>query len=507
MSAGNARGYLLALLLGAATTLSFAPVGAWPIGLASLAGLFYLWRDGKPGNAALTGFCFGLGLYGSGVSWVYISMHDYGAMPAPLAALATLLFAAYLALWPALAGYLQARLPARGLPGLAIPAAWCLTEWLRGWVFTGFPWLGIGYAHTDGPLAGLAPVVGVHGLNFAAALVATLLVAVTRGLVIHTPWSQRWQALTALTLVLCGGWLCGFVGWSAPHQEPVRVALLQGNIAQDLKFEEGRFETTLEGYRRLIEAHPATLIVLPETALPRMLHTIPRGYLDLLGDLARTRGADLVFGVPLAESQQRYFNSVVTLGASPQQRYDKAHLVPFGEFIPFGFRWFVDLMKIPLGDFTRGSDSPQALTLGSQRLAINICYEDLFGEEIIRQLPTATMLANVSNIAWFGNSLAPHQHLQISRMRALETARPMLRATNTGMTAVIDHHGRVLQALPPFTAGALVADVQATSGLTPYAYSGNWPAISLSVLLLLSGLLSGLLSRQRRRGAPAQPPA
>ncbi len=503
MSTRGAGRYCLALLLGAGTTLSFAPVGAWPIGLLALAGLFCLWRDAAPGNAALTGFIFGLGLYGSGVSWVYISMHDYGAMPAPLAALATLLFAAYLALWPALAGYTQARLPARAARTLAIPAAWCLTEWLRGWVFTGFPWLGIGYAHTDGPLAGLAPLVGVHGLNFAAALAAVLLAAISRGFARSTPWSQRSKPVAALALLLGGSWLAGFVGWAVPHQDPVRVALLQGNVSQELKFEEGRFETTLEGYRRLIEAHPATLIVLPETALPRMLHTIPRRYLDLLGALARTSGADLVFGVPLAESQQRYFNSVVTLGASPQQRYDKAHLVPFGEFVPFGFRWFVDLMKIPLGDFTRGSDIPQALTLGSQRLAINICYEDLFGEEIIRQLPTATMLVNVSNIAWFGNSLAPHQHLQISRMRSLETARPMLRATNTGMTAVIDHHGRVLQALPPFTAGALVADVQATSGLTPYAYSGNWPAISLSVLLLLSGLLL----RQRRRGAPAQPPA
>ncbi len=503
MSVSGASRYVLALLLGAGTTLSFAPVGAWPIGLLALAGLYYLWRDATPGTAALTGFSFGLGLYTSGVSWVYISMHDYGAMPAPLAALATLLFAAYLALWPALAGYLQARLPARGVPWLAIPAAWCLTEWLRGWIFTGFPWLGIGYAHTDGPLAGLAPLVGVHGLNFAAALVAVLLVAIACGSVPHTPWSRRLKPAAALTLLLGASWLTGFVGWAVPHQDPVRVALLQGNISQELKFEEGRFEATLEGYRRLIEAHPATLVVLPETALPRMLHTIPRRYLDELAELALARGADLVFGVPLAESQERYFNSVVTMGASPQQRYDKAHLVPFGEFIPFGFRWFVDLMKIPLGDFTRGSASPRALMLGSQRLAINICYEDLFGEEIIRQLPAATMLVNVSNIAWFGDSLAPHQHLQISRMRSLETARPMLRATNTGMTAVIDHRGRVLGSLKPFTAEALTANVQATSGLTPYVRSGNWPAISASVLLLLSGLSLG----QRRRDAPGRPPA
>ena len=506
MSTGGASRYLLALLFGAGTTLSFAPVGAWPIGLLTLAGLFYLWQDPRADRAALTGFCFGLGLYGSGVSWVYISMHDYGAMPAPLAALATLLFAAYLALWPALAGYTQARLPPRAAPWLAIPATWCLTEWLRGWVFTGFPWLGIGYAHTDGPLAGLAPLVGVHGINFAAALVGVLAAAIARGFVSGTPWSQRLKPAAALTLLLGGSGLSGLVQWAVPHQDRLRVALLQGNVSQDLKFEEGRFEATLETYRRMIEAHPATLVVLPETALPRMLHSIPPRYLDDLENLARARGANLVFGVPLAESQQRYFNSVVTLGISPRQRYDKAHLVPFGEFIPPGFRWFVDWMKIPLGDFTRGASDPQPITLGAQKLAINICYEDLFGEEIIAQLPAATLLVNVSNIAWFGDSLAPHQHLQISRMRSLETARPMLRATNTGMTAVIDHQGRVLHSLRAFTTGALVVEVQPTTGLTPYVRGGNWPAISASALALLAALLSARLGRQRR-GAPGRPPA
>ena len=487
----------LALLLGAATTLSFAPLGAWLLGLTTLAGLALLWYQATPRAAAITGFAFGLGLYGSGVSWVYVSMHDYGAMPMPLAGLATLLFAAYLALWPALAGFLQARLGA-GAPGwLLVPAAWSLTEWLRGWVFTGFPWLGVGYAHTDGPLAGLAPIIGVHGLNFCAVLVAVLAAGAVLGFAGRTSRRSGMAAAFGAALLLATAWGLGLAEWATPHQAPVRVALLQGNVAQDLKFEEGRFEATLAGYRRLVEASPATLIALPETALPRMLQAIPPRYLDDLARLAKARQSDLIFGVPFAQSNSRYFNSVVTLGASASQRYDKAHLVPFGEFIPFGFRWFVDAMKIPLGDFTGGSATPQALALGTQRVAINICYEDLFGEEIIRQLPAATILLNVSNIAWFGASLAPHQHLQISRMRALETARPMLRATNTGMTAVVDHRGRVLQSLPAFTEGALLADVQGFSGATPYTRFGNWPIVSFCLLVV--AWAAGAAWRRRRR--------
>ena len=500
MTRGRAGSPALAMLLGAATTLSFAPVGAWQLGLATLAGLALLWHAATPRASAIAGFAFGLGLYGSGVSWVYVSMHDHGAMPMPLAALATLLFAAYLALWPALAGFLQARLRA-GAPGwLLIPAAWCLTEWLRGWVFTGFPWLGVGYAHSDGPLAGLAPIIGVHGLNFCAALLSVLCAGAVHGVAGRTSRRNGLAAALGAALLLATAGGLGRAEWATPHQAPVRVALLQGNVAQDLKFEEGRFESTLESYRRLVEAHPATLIALPETALPRMLQAIPPRYLDDLARLAKARDSDLIFGVPFAESQSRYFNSVVTLGASSSQRYDKAHLVPFGEFIPFGFRWFVDAMKIPLGDFTSGSATPQALALGAQRIAVNICYEDLFGEEIIRQLPAATILLNVSNIAWFGASLAPHQHLQISRMRALETSRPMLRATNTGMTAVIDHRGRVLRTLPAFTEGALLAAVQGYSGTTPYTRFGNWPMVSLSLSIVA-------WAAWRRRPSQARPQA
>ena len=500
---GGLRTAALALILGAATTASFAPTGWWWLGPVTLAGLIWLWRGASPRTCVLAGFAFGLGLYGTGISWVYVSMHEYGDMPVPLAALATLLFASYLALWPALAGFVQGRLAGVAPACLIVPSAWCLAEWLRGWIFTGFPWLGLGYAHTDGPLAGFAPVIGVHGINFVVALVATLAAALAAGLARRPPGgplSRRWRTALLIMGVLGAGAALRSVQWAEPHGSPLRIALLQGNIAQDLKFDEGRFDATLALYRRLVEAHPATLVVLPETALPRMQHAIPPKFLADLAALARARGADIVYGVPLAESRDRYFNSALSLGESMPQRYDKAHLVPFGEFVPWGFRWFVDAMRIPLGDFTSGSTRPEPMQLGGQRVAVDICYEDLFGEEIIRQLPAATLLVNISNIAWFGDSLAPQQHLQISRMRAIEGARPMLRATNTGMTAMIDHRGRVLGQLAPFTEGALVGTVQAMQGATPYARAGNWPAIGFSALALL-------WAAARARGARARRPS
>ncbi len=495
-----------ALMAGAGMTLTFAPVGAWWLQPLLLAVLFALWRSATPGRAAATGFAFGIGWFCGGVSWVYISMHDVGGMPMLIAAAATLLFAMVLSGYTALAGWLQARLShaARAPwlhPLLVLPAALTLCEWLRGWVFTGFPWIAPGYAHTDGPLAGFAPLVGVHGLTFVAALAASLMTHAVFGVIGRKPLvGALLKPASALAVVLaCGAGLAG-VEWTVAAGKPLGVSLLQGNIAQEMKFVEGRFESTMNTYARLAEQQPASLIVLPETALPRMLHTIPRTALERLDTLASQRGATLITGVPRAEPQPggaaRYFNSALTLGRDAGQHYDKSHLVPFGEFIPYGFRWFVNLMNIPLGDFTSGGAGQTPLRVGDQRIAINICYEDLFGEEIIRQLPEATLLLNLSNLGWFGDSLAPHQHLQAGRMRALETGRPMLRATNSGATAVIDARGRVTHALPFFTEGGLTATVQGRSGATPYTLTGNWLVIALCVLAL-----AGAAWRARRRAA------
>jgi len=489
--------------LGALTVAGFAPLNWWWLPPLTLAGLITLWRGAATGRAALLGFAFGLGWFCAGISWVYVSMHYVGGMPAVLAGAATLLFASYLALFPALAGWLQARL-AGGLEvgfwrhALLIPAAWGFSEWLRGWVFTGFPWVALGYAHTDGPWAGYAPLLGIVGMDTLNALAAALL-----AYILQLVWQRaRARALLApaATLLASGALGLGLaqIEWTQAAGAPMKVSLLQGNIPQELKFVPGRFESTLATYQQLIEAHPADLIVLPETALPRMLHQIPPEYLQGLAQAARARGANLIVGVPRAESETRYFNSAISLGTARVQTYDKSHLVPFGEFIPFGFRWFVDMLQMPLGDFTSGGSAQAPLLLGGQKVALNICYEDLFGEEIIAPLPDATLLVNLSNIAWFGDSLAPHQHLQISRMRALETGRPMLRATNTGATAVIDAHGKVSAQLPFFTAGALTANVQGRSGATPYVRWGNWPAV-----IFCAAVLALCAWRARRVRQPA----
>ena len=489
----QARAPLAAFLLGAATVAGFAPLGLAPLPVLGAAGLLWLWQGAAtPRRAAALGFAYGLGLFLAGVSWVYVSLHQFGAMPAPLAAVATLLFCAFLALYPALAGYLQARIA--GPPAvrqlLLIPALWVLTEWLRSWVFTGFPWLILGYSQTDTPLGGYAPVAGVFALSWLVWLCAGLLLALARA-------GTRGRALAAFSLIFALGWGLAHIEWTQPLGAPVTVSLLQGNIAQDLKWDAARFASTVQLYQRMIERSAARLTILPETAIPRFLDSIDPELVRVLEHSARSHGGDLILGLPLREAPGRYYNSALTLGVSPNQRYDKIHLVPFGEFNPPGFGWVLSALKIPLADFTRGNAAQAPLALAGQNIAVDICYEDAFGGEIIRFLPEATLLVNVSNVAWFGDSLAPHQHLQISRMRALETGRGMLRATNTGMTAIIDHRGRVTAVLAPFTQGTLTGSAQGRSGATPFVRWGNAP------LVLLALLACGLYAlRYRKSAAP-----
>jgi apolipoprotein N-acyltransferase len=482
----------VAVVAGAAAVAGFAPAGAFPLTIIALAVLLFLWQAAPTARAAAAlGFAFGAGLFGVGASWVYVSLHDFGMMPAPLAALATFLFCAILSLYPAAAGWCYARLRARPWAAalLAFPAVWTLSEWLRGWVFTGFPWLAVGYSETDSPLAGLAPVLGVFGVSWATALLAALVFLFTTA-----GGRARFASGGGIALLLAATYALSLVSWSAPEGAPLRVALLQGNIPQDLKFQERRYAATLDTYRRLVAASDARLIVLPETAVPRFFDTVDPHYWEDLDRLAREKRADVLVGVPYRDAQGRYFNSMISLGVSPPQIYSKSHLVPFGEFVPPGFRWIVDNVAIPLADFSRGPERARPLALAGQRVAPNICYEDAFGEEIVRQLPEATLLVNASNVAWFGDSLAPAQHLQMSRMRALETARYMLRATNTGITAVIDERGRVRAQLPPFVEGALQGEARGYSGATPYVRWANVPVLALCALALS---LSGWLARRR----------
>jgi apolipoprotein N-acyltransferase len=482
---------LLALLLGVLHAISFRSDVGWVVEIVALAGLFALAEESAEWRSAGTlGMAFGLGWFVCGIYWIFISVHTYGQVAAPLAALATLLLAAYLSLYPALALALAAfwsRAIRAGPTFVAVVGPlWMFAELARGTFLTGFPWMGTGYAHVGGPLAGFAPLLGVYGTALSAALMAAALSWLARQ---GRSGNRRRRA--GVLALLFGLPLCGMglrqIDWSHPSGRPITVRLIQGNIPQDVKFDPSRFESTVATYLALIERKPADLIVLPETALPEFLNDVPDPVIDRLRHDAATSHAALAFGVPIADSPTVYTNSVIAFdpGRSGAQRYDKSHLVPFGEFVPFGFRWFVDLMHIPLGDFTGGSRDQKPLELAAQRVAFNICYEDLFGEVIVRQAAAANLLVNVSNVAWFGDSQALPQHLQLSRMRAIEAARPMLRATNTGMTAALDPKGQVLGVLRPYTTDSLDMSVQPVSGTTPYVAIGNLGPLMVGVLLLL----------------------
>lgn len=449
--------------------------------------LFLLWQDARsPRAAAMMGFQFGFGLFAAGIGWIYVALHDYGGMNAPLALLATALFAAFLALFPALAGYVQARIGGGRLRMLlAMPVCWVLAEWLRGLIFTGFPWLVFGYSQAaDSPLAGYAPLLGVYGVSLGVALSAGVAA-------LFFKW-RRWDgfgklALAAFLLLWVAGTALRGIEWTQPQGEPLEVSLLQGNVPQEMKFDEARYEDTLNLYRRMIAQSDARLVVLPETALPQLRQDLPRDFVDFVRQSARANDGDVLIGAFERDENRRYYNSVFSLGEAKSQSYRKNHLVPFGEFIPLRplLGWFInDVLNIPMGDLASGGPMQPPLAVAGQKVAVNICYEDVFGEEIIRALPRATLLVNVTNDAWYGHSHAAIQHDQIAQMRALETGRMMLRATNTGVTSVIGVDGRVRRQLPQHVQAALTAEVQGYSGSTPYVRFGNSLVLALLALLL-----------------------
>jgi len=480
---------VIALVAGAATVLAFAPLGAWPVALVALAYLAHRWMA-APRRCFIDGFWFGLGLFGAGVSWIYISMTQFGGMPPVLAAIATAAFCAFLALFPAAAGWLQARVPAgprlRAL--LLIPAAWTLAEWLRIWVLTGFPWLAVGYAAAGWPLQGYAPLAGVLGVSFATlALAGALALLVTR--------RPRTLALALALAIPVAGEALRHVRWTEPAGAPFSVTLLQGNIPQEMKFRPERYQQTLDAYARLVESSKARLIVAPETAIPNFLDRIDPAYLARLEAAARANAGDLLLGVPSRSAAGELYNSVISLGSAPRQLYHKAHLVPFGEIVPPGFAWSLRIVSIPLSDFSRGAPEQPPLAVAGQRVAVNVCYENVFGDEIAGAAARSTLLVNLSNVAWFGDSLAPGQHLQIARLRAVESGRMHLAATNTGVTAAVDRDGRVLAQLPQFTEGALAVTAQGYAGATPYLRWRDWPIVLASLLILAAAVFAARRSR------------
>ncbi|UOD51101.1 apolipoprotein N-acyltransferase [Orrella daihaiensis] len=520
-------------LFGGVYALTFAPgpLPAWSLAWTQIVMLAVLahWAFSQPPRrAAITGMIFGAVQFLTGLYWLTISMHVYGQLALPLAWLALLLFSAYLALYPAFAGWVCAWLlkdsnqtKPSSLIWLATvwASAWTAAELLRGFIFTGFPWLSTAYGQTDSWLAGWAVIVGAPGTTWviawiAGAVAATLRAEATQNDSSFTP--KRGIALAVAILLVFIGASLQQTSFTKPTGEPLTVRLIQGNVDQGVKFDAMRFEQTHQHHIELArhQSAPAAdtpapeLIMLPETVIPRLSHQVPaRHWQDWIA-IADSNGSTLMLGAPLyGPESDRYTNSVIAIDANSapanlsqglaDARYDKQHLVPFGEFVPTGFRWFIDLMRIPLGDFTAGNEQQTPFSVRSQRIAPNICYEDIFGQELLPAVRQgATILANFSNLGWFGDSSALRQHWQMARFRSMETRRPTLRATNTGMTGAIDPAGRTIAVLPTMAAGYVDVQVQGHEGLTPYARWGNYPA-----WVLAWGILVVALVRRRRSSA------
>ena len=486
---------LFCALIGAASMFSFAPFGWWPLQIATLAFLFYqVGMDTNVRRSSLLGWAFGFGWSVAGMHWLYITMNRFGDVPGPLAVLFVCLLGAYMGLFSAFATgastWLRKRftVPVTSFLFLVLPFAWGLSEWMRGWIMTGFPWVAAGYAHNTSPLGGYAPLIGVYGVGVIAALCAGCLAMLTQ--------KKRLLGAGVLAATMAAGFGLTLVQWTHPEGQPLSVRLIQGNIAQQEKFDPEHVARTLELYRAQLMAKPADLIALPETAVVRLPENLPPDYLPAFQQYATATNSHLIFGIPLSDGPGQYANSVVGYTPDGQAyRFDKHHLVPFGEFVPAGFRWFVDMMRIPLGDMTRGRELQAPFAVKDQLVLPNVCYEDVFGEEIALQLRSAarpaTMLLNVSNLAWFGESIAIPQHLQISQMRAIETGRPMLRATNSGATAVIDGRGKIVKALPNYAPGVLETQVQGMAGMTPFIRFGNYTLLVLAALALAAAWFSG----------------
>ena len=493
-----ARGLGLPLLAGAACVFGFAPFYWWPLPIGMLAVLFFTCaRSASPLQAGLSGFAFGLGYFLAGVSWIYISLHEFGAMPAPLAALAVFLVCAFLALYPAAAGWIAVRWGGRAGSRLALmAAAFVILEWMRGWVFSGFPWLTLGTSQVpSSPLAGFAPLAGAYGTSLAVTLAAALLATLADGF-----RGSRYRAIGALAVLFIAGAVAKSMSWGTQVADPVTIALLQGNVPQQLKWREEVRAKTLVDYREMVHEARARIVVLPETALPAFFDQLPPDYLQDLRDHARASGKDILMGTVERQFRGReefdYYNSLLNLTAPGDPAYRKRHLVPFGEYIPPGFKWILAILQIPLSDFAVPEGKPQVVAAAGRRFGVAICYEDIFGEEVIEVLPEAEILLNVSNDAWFGESFAADQHLQASQMRALETSRWMVRSTNTGVTAAIDENGRVVARLPQFTRGTLVQAVPPRSGTTPYARWGNTAALLLAAAIAVAAWRTARTSPQ-----------
>ena len=494
--------WLLSLIVGALTTLAFAPFDLSGLVFVTLAIAFYFWNKLPAKQAAFNAWLFGLGLQCSGVSWIYYSLHVHGSAPVIFAVILVFLLCCYLSLYTALSVYVINRF----LPGksafrfiLFYPASWIIFEWLQGYVMTGFAWMQLGYTQIDYPLSGYAPIFGNHAVSGLIALTAGgLVLFASRTMPIK---SRAGIAVVSLIFISwsSAAWF-KTVNWTQADGEALTVSVMQGNIPQQDKWKTHMRPITMQRYRALslTQTDDVDLIVWPETAVPDYQHRIGPFVEQLKRDM-KGRDTELLFGLFVRSDEGRLLNSVMTINGDV---YHKRHLVPLGEYIPLRFliEFFNRFVKIPMSDIASGDDEQPLLTVKGVPLGVSICFEEAFSRDVIGDLPKAKILLNVSNDAWFEDSIEPHQHHAIARMRALEAGRYMVRSTNTGITSFIGPHGEVIQRLPQFKVAVLKGEIQPMSGATPFVRWGDAMILILSVLLL-SGFA---LQCYRRKVAEAE---
>jgi apolipoprotein N-acyltransferase len=483
---------LIGFVLGCAMSLSFAPYGLSLLAPVLLLPLLYVCMNVSPRDAAAHAFWFGFGMFLAGTYWIYISVHVFGNAALWIALLLMVGLALIMAMLVGIAGWLISRL-SQGETWqmlLVAPAAWVLIEWTRGWIFTGFPWLALGYGQIDGLFAGWAPVLGIYGVSFMLLVSSTAVIVM-----LMSTGVQRIVGLGAILLPWLLGGLLQIPAWTEPAGKPIRVSIVQAGVSQDKKWDSNQLKPIMEFYRRsTLSVADSEIVVWPEVAIPALDDQV-KNYINLIRNDLRGSRRSVVFGILERsferDDQGKIYNSVFLVGGrQPQlQSYRKRHLVPFGEYfpVPDSVREWMRMQNLPHSDLSAGEAvQPLLEAANGARLAVAICYEDAYGAEQLYALPEASLLINVSNDAWFGDSIAPHQHLEIARMRALEVGRNAIRSTNTGISAFIAYDGELLDVGRQFQAELMTADVEPRQGMTPYARMGNAPIIALCLAIIAS---------------------
>jgi apolipoprotein N-acyltransferase len=490
--------WLIALCAGAMVPLAFAPFNTWHPAFSYLVFIpvslfFYLILTAWSARQAFKlGWLFGVGLFAAGVSWLYVAIHDFGQAHWSLAFILTAAFVAFVALYYGLLALSIVKLRDAGLFSektfllFYLPLLWVLFEWLRSWLLTGFPWLLIGYPMIETPFSGMIPILGIYGMSWLVALVSSMICAVVVARIHFMP------VLLLLGLLLTVGWQAGKLQWSQPAGESLSVALIQGNVNQSMKWDRQQLEKTKRLYVSLSEPHwdSHDLIIWPENAIPVFYHTLENNFYQQLKEKARQTNTELVTGLPVFnEAQMQYYNSMTNLGAQ-QGFYFKTRLVPFGEYVPLAdlIRGLIRFFDMPMSGFSPGPEQQPLLTIAGYQVLVTICYEDVFAHLVTDKVADAQLLLNLSNNGWYGDSFAPHQHLEMARFRALETSRELIRSTTSGISALIDEKGQIKVKGPQFESTTTSGVIQPRSGTTPYVLWGNYPVF----ILFLTGLILGI---------------